>query len=149
MNFKYPSYCLILSVILIFSWASCTPQAEPIAYGKDECYHCKMTIVDQQHAAQLVNTKGKSFKFDAIECMVHYLQLQPDKPFAMQLVCDYKSPGTLIDAKSATYLISQALPSPMGAYLTAFKTKPEAEAILSEKGGKLYNWEEMKKQIER
>ena len=29
-----------------------------------------MTIVDRQHAAEAVTSKGKVFKFDAIECMV-------------------------------------------------------------------------------
>lgn len=31
-----------------------------------------MTIVDKQHAAQVVTKKGKAYSFDAIECMVHY-----------------------------------------------------------------------------
>ena len=31
----------------------------------------------------------------------------------------------------------------MGAYLSAFKTKADAEKIQSEKGGDLYNWNEL------
>ena len=32
----------------------------------------------------------------------------------------------------------------MGANLTAFKTRVSAEKVQSEKGGNLYNWEELK-----
>jgi copper chaperone NosL len=32
-----------------------------------------MTIVDKQHAAQFVNDKGKTYNFDAAECLINYL----------------------------------------------------------------------------
>jgi copper chaperone NosL len=54
---------------------------------------------------------------------------------------NYLEPEALIDATKATFLISKNIPSPMGAYLSAFKTKAEAEKIQAEKEGKLYSWE--------
>ena len=55
---------ILLATVLL---AACQPSPKPIEYGSDMCDYCKMTIVDQQHAAELVTTKGKAFKFDAIE----------------------------------------------------------------------------------
>ena len=64
----------LTSLVLIISLLSaCTPAPKPIEYGSDMCHYCKMTIMDKQHAAELVTDKGKVFPFDAIECMIHYL----------------------------------------------------------------------------
>ena len=52
----------------------CEVKPQEIAYGQDACHFCKMTIVDRQHAAELVTVKGKAFKYDAIECMMNHLK---------------------------------------------------------------------------
>lgn len=82
-----------------------------------------MTIVDKQHAAELVSAKGKVFKYDAIECMINDLKKKKDLEIGLLFVNDYASPGTLIDAKIATFLISEQIKSPMGAFLSAFEKK--------------------------
>ena len=61
---------LLLTVISFFFLVSCTVEPEPINYGGDQCEFCKMNVVDKAHAAQYVTSKGKQFKFDAIECLV-------------------------------------------------------------------------------
>src|SRR4051794_36666745 len=58
----------------LFCFASCTSGPQPINYGKDACDFCKMNIVDPQFAAQCLNTKGKSFHFDDVHCMVSFLE---------------------------------------------------------------------------
>ena len=100
-----------------------------------------MTIVDQQHAAEVVTTKGKAFKFDAIECMLNYRKENSDLDFAFELVNTYESPKELMTAEKSHYLISQSLPSPMGAFLTAFKDEATAKEMQSAKGGELFTWE--------
>ena len=40
-----------------------------------------MTIVDNKHSAELVTTKGKVYKFDAIECMIRHLQNIEDQQY--------------------------------------------------------------------
>ena len=53
----------------------------------------------------------------------------------------YTEPEILIDATSATFLISENVPSPMGAFLSAFKNKADAEKYSNLiKAGELYNW---------
>ena len=40
---------------------ACSPKAEPIDYGKEECAFCKMTIVSPQFASEVVTQKSKAF----------------------------------------------------------------------------------------
>ncbi len=106
-----------------------------------------MTIVDRQHAAEAVTDKGKVYVFDAIECLIRFQSDNADKTFALLFVNDYDSPGELIDAASSTYLVSPAVPSPMGANLSGLSDLPSAEKMKTEKGGDLYNWAEIRKQV--
>lgn len=119
---------------------ACTVEPRDIAYGSDMCEYCKMTVVDQRHAAQLVTAKGRIYMFDAIECLVNYTQDNDDQLFAHLLVNDYLAPGTLIDAMSASFLISDAIPSPMGAFLSAVKDEAIAISLREEKGGETFTW---------
>ena len=130
-----------LLVILLIS--SCSIEPSPIEYGKDGCSWCSMNIVDQQHAAEFVTSKGKSYKFDAIECMVNTIQDRGDEDIAILLVADYANPGKLTPAQTATYLISKQIKSPMGAFLTAFNQGTDAITTQSSKGGKLYAWQDL------
>ena len=122
---------------------ACQPLAEPIDYGADACDFCKMTIVDAQHGAEAVTSKGKVYKFDAIECLSNFLEQKQDKPFAFLLVNDYHSPKELMDATTSYYLISKNLPSPMGAYLTAFREQSAAVEMQQAKGGQVFDWKGM------
>lgn len=137
----------ILWLVLIAVLISCTVEPKKIEYGVDACAYCKMNIVDKQHAAQLVTKKGKNFKYDAIECMLHNIEALEEKnkkSFAYILVADYSNPGSLIDATSATYLISKRIKSPMGANLTAFGELTKANEFVKEPDDKVFNWEELK-----
>lgn len=98
----------------LFFTSSCQVKPQEIDYGKDGCHYCKMTIVDNQHAAELVTKKGKAFKYDAIECMVNDLKQKENNSVELFYVNDYGNPGKFVPAKEATYLISKKIPSPMG-----------------------------------
>ncbi len=106
-----------------------------------------MTIVDRQHGAEAVTDKGKVYKFDAIECMVHYLEQNPEQNWSFLLVNYFEQPGDFIAAEDATYLISPNLPSPMGAYLTAFASEAEAQAVQAEKSGDLLGWQDLPERL--
>ena len=135
----------ILSLTLIsLLLASCTVEESPIVFGKDACHYCMMNIVDKQHAAEIVTQKGKPFKYDAIECMMRDILERDESSIALFLMTDYFAPGKLVDATEATYLISENLPSPMGANLTGFQSKSKAEEVHKAKGGILYSWNELK-----
>lgn len=131
-------------IILILLFAGgCAPGPKPIDYGTDACHFCRMTIVDRQHAAEIVTQKGKVFKFDAIECMVNSREEIGAGNIAQYLCNTYDVPGELTDATSANFLVSEALPSPMGANLTAFMGMEEANKAMGEFKGKLYTWDSL------
>jgi len=132
------TYAIIFVGLLVMG---CSIRPEPIEYGTDGCHFCSMTIVDRQHAAEIVTKKGKVFKFDAVECMVNHLKDIDTAEVGLFLANDYQAPGELIDAKKATFLISKDIPSPMGEYLSAFHSRTEAEKIEAENNGKLYSWD--------
>ena len=131
------------SIALLLLFLSCNVSPKPIDYGSDGCHFCKMTIVDKIHAAEIVTQKGKVYKFDATECMINFMEEFDTTEIALYLSNNYTTPESLIDATKATFLISENIPSPMGAFLSAFKAKVDAERMQSAKGGTLYNWNEL------
>lgn len=128
------AFCLLLG--------SCSIEADQIVYGNDQCDFCQMNIVDHQHAAQYVTKKGKQFKFDAIECMVHKLEEVDENGLAMILVSDFGK-STMIDASSAAFLVSEEIKSPMGENLSAFTDESRA----GDYTGEIYNWDELKSKM--
>lgn len=138
-----------LFLFLFPIFVACSPQPKPIEYGSDICDFCRMTIVDQQHGAELVTTKAKVYKFDAIECMVQYALQKKEQEYALFLVNDYLGNGDLVDATSCTFLISSNIPSPMGAYLSAFSDTESAQSWKKEKSGAIYTWPELNEHLKR
>ena len=139
---KNLGYILITMLLL----NSCAVEPQPINYGQDACDFCKMNIVDQQHAAELVSSKGKAYKFDAIECMMNYLNRKElnSEDFNYLLVANYNKPGELIDAKTAAFIKSEDIPSPMGAFLSGVPSNDEVQKITKTKGGEVFEWTTLK-----
>ena len=136
------TYAVVIA-LFFFIAIGCTNTPKTIAYGADGCHFCSMTIVDKQHAAQYMTKKGRSYTFDATECMLNNLkEIRADK-VALFLVNDYNAPGETLDATKATYLISENIPSPMGEFLTAFATKEAAQKAQTKNQGQLYTWNEL------
>ncbi|WP_418638552.1 nitrous oxide reductase accessory protein NosL [Winogradskyella sp.] len=129
------------SLVVLLLFLSCNVGPEPINYGSDSCQFCTMTIVDKVHAAEIVTKKGKVYKFDATECMINFIKDFDTTEIQLYLSNNYTEPEVLIDATKATFLISEQIPSPMGAFLSAFKNKSDAEKFQADKGGQLYTWE--------
>ena len=126
--------------IILLLLVGCRPQPDPIKYNYDLCAYCKMTIADPRYGAELVTTKGKVYKFDAIECMVHYQQQDEVPTAALYLVNTYDDPGVLKPAEACRFLISKELPSPMGANLTAFSSTNQLQKVISEENSKVFSW---------
>lgn len=130
---------VLVLCLLVFN--GCGPSPKPIEFGFDSCHYCKMTIVDTRHAAEFVTAKGKAFKFDAIECMLQEMQQTPDdNEIALTLVCTMDKPGELLPAGQSTYLISEAIPSPMGANLSAFSDEKKAQSASTIENDQIMDW---------
>jgi len=143
----------MIFLILIFAVFNfgCSHEPEPINFNSDQCIHCKMTIEDTRFGAEIVTKKGKILKFDAAECMINYLnkgkisETDAEKFY----VIDFSQPAVLVDASKSTFLISQNLPSPMGANLSAFLNRNSAENQKSSSGGDLYSWSDIKQKLKK
>lgn len=127
---------------LMFLLVSCSSEPVPIQYGKDNCEHCKMTIMDNKFGTELITDKGKVYKFDSDECLRDYFNSKQPK-ISQILVTDYSIPGKLVDAKSAWFLHSDKMKSPMGGNLAAFATKEKAASYLKKYPGELWTWDEL------
>jgi copper chaperone NosL len=130
-----------LALALVLSACSKSPQ--PIAYGSDQCAYCMMTITDDRYGTEIVSAKGRAYKFDSIECMVGAVK-EGEKITADEAeryyVADYAEHGNLFDATTAAFLVSEKLPSPMGANLTGFAARAAAEAMREARGGEILDW---------
>lgn len=135
---------LILALVL-----ACKAEPEAIDYGSDACHFCRMTIVDQQHGAEVVTKKGKVFKFDAVECMLNHLNEVEIQSIQLFLVNTYSQPGKLRDATGVSYLVSEGIPSPMGEFLTAFENETDARQAKDKHGGTVYSWEEIRNRFKQ
>lgn len=133
---------LSLYVCCIFLW-SCTPTPVDINYHEDECANCKMIIADPNFGAELVTLKGKVHKYDSAECLFRELAENPTEKYAHILVTDYLQANKLIDASNAFFLISDQLPSPMGANLSSYIEATAAQKMQEEKGGDVFDFDEI------
>lgn len=133
----------LIFIALISLACACSISPRQIDYGKEACAFCKMNIVDQKHAAQLVTSKGKIYCYDALECMLNDLHNYADNAPAHLLTNTLNTPSTLSNVHNCSFLISEKLPSPMGGNLNAFSDANELEKALTTNGGKIYNWEQL------
>ena len=143
INFVQP----FIGLVVILFTVSCKVEPQKIEFGKDQCSFCVMNIVDKTHAAQYVTKKGKQFKFDAIECLVNDLSEKTEDDLAFLLVSNYDNPGEMIDARAASYIITPAIKSPMGANLSALSSTEKASELQQKHGGNLFTWESLKQRL--
>lgn len=145
---KLKSMRIVAAIGLLFLFA-CTPQPSPIQYGHDQCEFCKMTIMDDRFAAELVTNKGKVYKFDDLFCLDKYYRMQGSKEsdYGHILVNDYNEQGTLIDLRKAALLKAEDLRSPMGGNIAAFSSLEKLKAFQAEKQwqAETTNWSHLKK----
>jgi copper chaperone NosL len=130
----------VLTFCLLLLFVSCGNETQPIEFGKDMCAFCKMTAIDKKFGAELINSKGKTVKFDSGECMINYLKTYKDFKPVNYLVINYDNPGELIDAEKSYYLHGGSINSPMGGQLAAFKTREAAVALQARFTGEVILW---------
>ncbi len=134
-----------LAFIICLMMTSCSVEPEPLQYGKDACHACKMTLMDNKFGAEVVSRKGKIFKFDDANCLVNFLNsghvAQQDIEYC--LITDFSSPGSLIDAKTAFYVKSEAIKSPMASNIAAFQNRANLKGQNDARNGIELTWGEL------
>ncbi len=130
-------------VVMAVFLTGCNPKPEKIAFGKDNCAECKMTIVDPKFGAEIVTKKGKVFKFDDVHCLATFMKRRGVEmsDIHQTLFVDYNNGNEFVKVKTAEFVVSSQLRSPMGGNAAAFKTGDEAEKKAAEiEGSKVTNW---------
>ena len=134
----------IPACFLLLLLTACNRGYEPIAYGSDPCIHCRMTIVDDRFAAELVDDKGKVFKFDDLRCMQQYMDQHKKQGDNLLFVEDYlKQKDGAIDASTAIYLQHESFSSPMNGNYAAFASDEDAKPIGEKLGVPMLRWENL------
>lgn len=113
--------------------------------GTEECAHCSMMISDRRFAAQALNTKGRAWKFDSIECLRAFVQsgTLDERELHSAWVTD-SGAAEWVRAELAVFVRSNAIRSPMGGGLVAFAAAPAAHAAVEEAGtGTVMSWAEL------
>ena len=141
---------LLLILFITVGLCSCSVKPEPLHFGKDGCYACKMTLIDQKFGSEIVTKKGKIYKFDDVNCLVGFYKsgFEPADNIQHILIIDFQKPGELVDAKTAKFVKSDALRTPMASQVAAFSADQNPDAIIKEWNGQLMNWEEVLTQFE-
>lgn len=84
-------------------------------------------IVDNRFGSELVTTKGKVYKYDAIECLVPEVLKNGEQHYKYILITHFNDPGVLKDARASYFLINPERPSPMGKNLSAYAEQNSAQ----------------------
>ncbi|MBK7381129.1 MAG: nitrous oxide reductase accessory protein NosL [Ignavibacteriales bacterium] len=136
----------ITAFLLMIIIPGCSPEIEPINYGKDACEYCKMNITDNKFAAEIVSMKSKVYKFDSIECLFafEYEKMIDKNEIHSEWVCDFSDPGKLIELRKAFYLHNDDLRSPMGLNVLCLSSKEKLEDIKKSNGGTELTFTELK-----
>lgn len=132
---------LIVTLFVI----SCNTKPQPFAYGKDICNDCSMTIMDPKFGGEIITKKGKIYKFDDSHCMIHFIKTGSVKEsdIAQTVFIDYSNDKNFIDVKSAYFVVSPKLKSPMNGNAACFSSKEIAEQKAKESNGALKNWDQV------
>lgn len=140
-----------VALLMILSLAACAPatnEAQPpeIAYGLDGCEACGMIIGEPKFAAATLLENEQTLKFDDIGEMFVYHMDHPELQVRAWFVHDYDS-ERWVHAKNASYVIADALKSPMGHAIAAFGTKTAADAFAREYAAQVFTFDEMRVEI--
>lgn len=126
--------------------SSCQSGPTPIQVGKDNCSFCKMGIADARFGAEVMNKKGKAWKFDDVHCLLGFLAqgtLKPDEVREVYLT-RYDGDHSLLPAEKALLLRSENLRSPMGGNVAAFEDQQSLQAAAKEFSGEVISWESLR-----
>lgn len=131
---------ILILILLVF--VSCNSVPEPLRYGKDACYACKMTLVDRKFGAEVVTKKGKVYKFDDLNCLLGFYHSGYEDHETMKhiLVVDFAHPETLINAQQAFFVKTSEVRTPMASGIAAFSKMEDQTEQNVEWNGVLLEW---------
>ena len=132
------------SVAMAVAVAACAPPGpQAIADKGKACDYCRMSISDERFGGQLITPRGKTYAFDAIECLAsYYLQNRADGDNGSVWVADFANPGHWLEAKNALFIRNDAHQSPMGLNLVALRADAD-NATAGQVPGTTLRWQQV------
>ena len=129
----------------------CTPKPEPVIFGSDACDYCAMAIHDHRFGGLILTKKGKSYKFDSLECLRKFEVEKLDKSELIQAhyVFNTFKKDELIKLETAIFLKISNMRSPMGMGIWASDSSEQISKAKSEYGGEVLNWAQLKILLEQ
>lgn len=121
--------------------ACAEPGPIPIAFGREACAHCHMTIVDQRFAAELVTQTGKVYAFDDAGCLAAFAvdgSVESARVHSVW-VTDFLQPGTLLPVEDVIFLRTDSVRTPMASNLLAVP-RAAGDSLQAVLGGTLLDW---------
>jgi copper chaperone NosL len=110
--------------------------------GRPTCDYCRMIITEKEYGGKIKTVKGKTFIFDATECMAAFVIKAMVKPAEIQSLWSmhFSQPGRMLNARTAFYLQSNSMMSPMSINLSAYSSRAEAERMRQKHPGEVLTW---------
>ena len=145
-------YRLLFVIAALALFSACaqgasSPEPPEIRYGEDICDGCSMIISDarfaEAYAHEVSPERYESKAFDDIGGMLLHAQKHADDAVAEWYVHDYGS-EEWVDAKQATFVMSDDLHTPMGYGIIAYADATAAESTAAEVNGMVMTWDELR-----
>ena len=137
----------IVLAVSMFSLYSCQPtKPDDIKLNTDNCDNCGMTISNPKFAAVLFTTKGRTYKFDDISCLLDYKKDNKEKAIGAGLyVSSFLNENKLLPVEIAVYVKGDNVKSPMGGNIAAFESQESAKPYAVDFAAEFIDWETINK----
>jgi copper chaperone NosL len=135
---------VLLLTLLALVLSACAAGPQAAHWGVEECAHCRMVIGDERFAGQVVDRRGKAYKFDALECMAAYLNESGIAEADVHSTWIASGRDGWIRVEDAAFLHSDALRSPMGGGYSGYASIDAARAVQEQVGGEILTWQEVR-----
>jgi copper chaperone NosL len=132
----------VFASLLALTLGSCSAGPEKIAVGKDACEECRMTIMDPKFGVEVITKKGRVLKFDDAHCLVQFYKSGKvnEADVAQTVFLNHQRVEDFVDAKTARFVVSPQLKSPMSSNAAAFADQSAADSKAAEVAGKVLDW---------
>lgn len=113
-----------VALICIF-FSSCNAGPDEITAARDNCYFCKMAIIDVKYAAEIVTQKGKVYKFDDVHCLLAFTRAKMIEDASVKniYVSDFTGNHSLLKADECFLLYGGDIRGPMNGNIIAVSNK--------------------------
>jgi copper chaperone NosL len=136
---------IVTIAVLVFITTACNVEPRKIDFGKDSCHTCKMILMDPTFGAEVLTKKGKIFIFDDVNCLIEFVHIEgvESDNWKQILVVDHANNENLLDAKTAFYVLSNNIKSPMASRVAAFATEHDMKEYRKKYDGVYLAWGEL------